>query len=212
MLSIFCAVIDYIVFDSTNCTVSNNKSFVTHGIPLKNFGLYNAIVREAMHKGIQMQQILSKMCLCRAKIQSYQLKLLKCLKCKSIMNTLYFVTIFYLSLLTNIYDSVCHLHVPMDMMYHWILLYSVPHHGIKSTDNTGGWLSLCEDDRNRSVLELKANQALHMLCKELGILRMVFMKLVQNFITESVSLCHWDINYMFSTGVNVTRTTNSLQF
>jgi hypothetical protein len=35
------------------------------------FSLYNTIIREVVYKGIQIQQILSKMCMCIVKIQYY---------------------------------------------------------------------------------------------------------------------------------------------
>jgi hypothetical protein len=44
------------------------------------FGLYKAIIKETVYKEIQIQQILLIECMCRVKIQYYQLKMLKMFK------------------------------------------------------------------------------------------------------------------------------------
>jgi hypothetical protein len=48
--------------------VSNKESLVTY-IPRTCFDLYDVVMRGGIYKGLQVQQILSKICMCRIKIQ-----------------------------------------------------------------------------------------------------------------------------------------------
>src|SRR5215510_3354890 len=59
--------IEYRMFKLTNCTINNKQSFYIYDVSPACFGLYIAIITEAVCKGIQTQQILLNMCMCRVK-------------------------------------------------------------------------------------------------------------------------------------------------
>jgi hypothetical protein len=116
----------YTVLLPTNCTINNKLSLVTYDVPPTCFGPVKNVtsMREKTDRpqlstrtpsGMLYTKIYkySKFCHTCArvvKIQSYQLKLLKCFKYRSITKILQFLNMYYPWLLTNVHDSFCHLH------------------------------------------------------------------------------------------------------
>ena len=64
-------------------------------IPATYFGLYKAIVKEAVYKGIKIQQILSNVCMCRVKTECYELKLLNMFQISVNYKLFVFLNIFF---------------------------------------------------------------------------------------------------------------------
>ena len=50
-----------------NCTISNEQSFAIYDVSPTCFGLYIAIIMEAVPKRIQIEKILLNICMCRVK-------------------------------------------------------------------------------------------------------------------------------------------------
>jgi len=55
------------IFKPTKYTISNEQSFAVYDVSPTCFGLYIDIITEAAPNGIQIQQILLNMCMCRVK-------------------------------------------------------------------------------------------------------------------------------------------------
>ena len=81
-------------------------------IPATYFGLYKAIVKEAVYKGIKIQQILSNVCMCRVKTECYELKLLNMFQISVNYKLFVFLNIFFFFHFKYIYVciSFCHIH------------------------------------------------------------------------------------------------------
>jgi len=85
------------------------------------FGLYNAIIRDVVHKGIRIQQILWNVCMLKVKTEYFVLELSKMCKLSVNYKLFVFLNTIFLSLATILYE-VCSnsIRFGIVVVVHWV--------------------------------------------------------------------------------------------